>query len=172
MRLFVANTSQKNQILNFRLPESSKLFSPTIRACQQAPVGGHLDKMQIDAIVKQLAPYGLVGVDELNRAREVIPYVYSIDTPVSAETILRVASHNKGVLFNRGKKFREEAAIAASEQIDTAIAEQHGEAPALKGFTMEIEEDRKNTFDGQDAPIEEGFRRGFGGRDEARARAT
>lgn len=152
MRMHVANCSEQNHVLNYRLPEETRPRTQNLGVGRQIILGDpEMTQIQANAVTSQLGVYGLVKIDELSRARGMIPYVWS-DRVIPADTILRVHEHNKGVLHDRGKKFREEAAIASSSAMENA--------GPLKDLEMSVEEETSGSFTSVDhKALAEGFRR-------------
>jgi hypothetical protein len=155
---FIANCQSQNTIINFRLPESAKVHQYSIQMGKQMPIGpsSGLNQKEKDAIVEQLQPFGLLGLDQLNNMHGKVPYIYS-EAPIRSEVILRVLTHNRGELKEGGQKRRQNAAIAANQQID-ALTESSGVDP-IRAFEMSVEEESQGSFaGGDDKPIAEGVR--------------
>lgn len=122
MQLYIANCTRQVRQINFRLPEVSKNVQQTIPMLAQVRAGSpNLSRPDIDAIVEQLSRYGMVDIAKLGERKDPtqqIPYVCSVDKPVPASVITQVDKHNRGTLIMRGKRVREEAAIASSNFIE------------------------------------------------------
>jgi hypothetical protein len=149
MKTYIANCTQQNQIINFRLPEGRKVMTHTIPMGRQLLIGD-LSPPEIEALQAQLGPYGLVPVADIGRSRNKITYVYSTSGPVSAANIGRALDRNRAILREEGKKRRENAAIAANMGMNT------DETP-VKNLEMTIEEVTSGTL-ADDEPVGEGFR--------------
>lgn len=164
-RLFIANCSRQKQIIYYRLDVNSdgakndlRRFqpakqTPAIPAGRQHPFGDlHMD--QIKDIIAQLTPYGLTEQKDINvLPPRVIPYIYSLETPVQAEAIRVVDAHNTGILRFDGQRRREAAAIAAQSAL------------ANEASTINIPNSAfEATIEQEDAPVndekrvEEGYR--------------
>lgn len=154
MRMHIANCSEQNQVLNYRLPEETKVRTQNLAIGRQIYIGDgdrDMTEPQISAVADQLGTFGLVHIKDLSRARGIIPYVWS-DSIIAADVILRVDQHNKGVLEGRGKLFREQAAIASNSTMENA--------GPLNALEMSVEEDTSGSFKSTDhKPVAEGFRR-------------
>lgn len=149
MNTYVANCTQQNHILNFRLPDSRKPLSYKLPMGKQLLVGD-LTPPEVDALVEQLGPYGLIGVGEITNAKGKITYVMSQGVPVKSADILRALDKNNGVLRDEGKHRREEAAVAANAGMNT-------DDTPLNKLEMSIEEDTSGSFSDGDK-LAEGMR--------------
>jgi hypothetical protein len=132
-RLYIANTTKHDQIIFYRLdfdqsgqPVSQVGKMPkqqTIPRGRQVNIGGDLYMSQIDSIVEQLKPYGLIGVADVQHMTKIAPYVFNVDQPVSSETMRRVHAFNDGVSILDGKKRRQSAAVAVNDQVQRVVDE-------------------------------------------------
>lgn len=125
MELYIANTTKKSQVFQYRLPEDQRPhpLSMTLRPGSQAKLPkGNLSQPDIDAIVGAHEPYGLIPVSEVNRTKPFIGMCYSIDKPIPLEAIQNGIAHNDEVLVKQGEEIRQLAAIA----VNNAIEEQTG----------------------------------------------
>lgn len=148
-KVYVANCTQQNQQINFRLPDSRKPFSNTIPMGKQMLIGD-LDPPSIAALEDQLGKYGLVNVDDINRTKTKITYIFSVGKPVTADNIIAGLRRNRGLLTEEGKERRLKSAVAANMAMNTE------ETPLLKLETS-VEEDSSGTIASEE-PIAEGFR--------------
>jgi hypothetical protein len=146
---YVANCTQQNQQLNFRLPLSRKPFSNTIPMGKQMLIGD-LDAPSLDALRDQLGKYGLVHVDEASRSKVKITYLYAVGRPVKAEEIVSALRRNRGLLTEEGKERRLRSAVAANNAMNTE------DTPLLKLETS-IEEESSGSIPSEE-PIAEGVR--------------
>lgn len=157
MKLYIANCTQQTFMCNYRLIESPRPHAQPITAGGQIIVAKpDLNLPQIEDIIRQLRKYGLLTLEEASQLRRSDPpctLACSIDKVISVETIQKIMLHNQGVLFLNGKRFREEAAIATSNQL--------GEMNRTAGETLEmtIQEEKPGSGDHSGvAPINEGLR--------------
>jgi hypothetical protein len=148
MKMFVANCTQQHQDFLYRVPESTSPRLARIDIGAQVQLSGELTQQQIDSIIAQHAKYGLVRADEVDRTRPFIGLCYTIDRPVNINAMKAAVEHNRGVLDARGKKIREEAAIATQNQMAQ-------NDPGLKAIEATIVEDRK---DGGTPEVNETYR--------------
>lgn len=141
MRLYISNVTSQRRVVFYRLDfvnegnpaaRANNLKNITIDAGKQITIGGDLTPEQAQMIMDQLAIYGAVGVEEINRLPRVkIPYVLSFGKEIPMRIIRMVDEHNKNLLTNEGNKRREQAAIAAHPLVDQQIDN-------LKRFDVEM----------------------------------
>lgn len=166
MRLYVANCTNQHQDFIYRLPEAPGTRLQRIEIGQQTVLSGDLNQLQIDAIIEQHRPYGLVEVSEIDRTKAFIGLCYSVDRPIKVDKIRTAMEINTGVLNARGEQIRREAAVATSNTLE--------ESAPLKALEMEVVEqpskDRDATFsqglrvqrqnaEGPQPPVQTGRRR-------------
>lgn len=158
MKLYVANCSQQSQVINYRIIEFPRAMSQPCEIGQQIMIGrADLSLPQIENVIAQLRIYGLHTVEEVMTLRDptiTVPFVANIDKPVSTDMIQKVMHHNRGVLRLRGKKLREEAAIATSMKMSEMTP---GAAQTLE---MTIQEEKTGSLAHDDEIINEGMRIG------------
>lgn len=168
--LYIANTSKQHHQFMYRLPEQQIPRSDIIRIGAQMRIGD-LSREQIDHIIKQHQRYGLKSVDELQRNRDYIGLLYSIDKPVplNNERVLGdTFAHNDEVLNDKAKDRREEAAVAVAENIQNTMQHHGVEVPRAE---VEVVEDTRGTpkvADGYEV-VREGTRPRHEGRRSGRA---
>lgn len=124
MEFYIANTSRHESAFNCRIPEITRPITQTLRIGSQTRVSGKsdLNKIQIDAIVRTAEIYGAKRVGHYDGVEgQVIPWLYDIDREISRKEIFKVMKHNEGQLTLIGKKAREEAAIAVTQAMETAV---------------------------------------------------
>lgn len=137
MRLYIANCTRQNQTIYYRLdydnngnPKEAERtrFQPalqqTIPAGRQAQLGTDFHKVQVTEIVDQLARYGLIGVVDVPRQKQMAPYVFNIDKPVPADIMRKVSDCNSSVLIEQGQLRRRRAAIEANGAVMAAVESQ------------------------------------------------
>lgn len=157
MKLYIANCSAQNHVLNYRLKESPKIWTQPVTAGSQVLIGSaDLMSDQIDAIVEQLSQYGMVGVEDVKNSKRHIPLVYSVGKPVSGDIIRLAIFRNGGVLTERGVEARKAAAIATDKSLET-FAQEAG-LPAVDALSVSVEEVESGNMERTDQPIAEGIR--------------
>ena len=126
-KMYVANCTKQNHTFTYRIPDSSETLTRPraleIKAGAQIKVPDDLTTPQVDSIIRQHARYGMVSVAELDRTRPFVGLCYSLDKPVSVDSIRRGLSHNDDVLREKGRQLRQEAGIAAFEAAEQAANE-------------------------------------------------
>lgn len=143
MDLYVANLTQQNQDFTYRLPEAPANRSQLIQPGTQIRISGDLDTQAIDAIIKQHAIYGLVDVAKVRDIRAFSGLCYSIGKAVPATAIMLGLERNNAALQERGKKMREEAAIATNQFIEDAVQQnaRNGLNAQMAQLEMSVQED-------------------------------
>src|SRR6185503_14083071 len=99
-------------------------------------------------IISQHRVYGLASVAEFDRLKEFVPLIYSEGKPISADTIRRCMAMNNGVLVQRGRDMRQQAAVAANEAISEIT-------PSIETLEMSVVEESRGGFTDGD-PMAEG----------------
>ncbi len=167
-KMYIANTTKQDHVFTYRVPddESATMSRPraiTIRAAAQVALPDNMNTPQIDAIIQQHGRYGMVDAKEIDRTKPFIGLCYSIDRPVSLDTIRHGLGHNDKVLVERGRKMREEAGVAAFQQAEQnmfELSQQSGEQMGLGAMEVEIVEQNHEKFNGvrEGDPVAEGVR--------------
>lgn len=170
-RLYVANCTRQFQEIYYRLdynnkgePEANRNFQPakrqTIPPGRQINLGGDLHMTQINDIVEQLKPYGLVGSVDVPRLKTMAPYVFNIDQAVTADVIRNVRNVNSGILIQQGKQQRARAAIIVNETVANVVSNEFAEAGVTKEPTqdVEVEFEQQDQSEAGEKLVEEGYR--------------
>ena len=123
----------QNVDFQYRLPEYRTYRMQTIPIGGQIKISGDLNEKQIDIIIQFHLKYGIKKYSEIGEFKGFfIPYIYSIDNPISAETITELVIQNREYNKNQGERLRAEAAIAVNAMIEENAGEQ------LTAFEIEI----------------------------------
>jgi hypothetical protein len=143
MRMYVGNCSQQVQDFYYRVPEeaqgrSSGLRMQKIDVGSQVIISGNLSTPQIESIVAQHAPYGLIRVDEIDRTRPYIGLCYDVDRPIPVNKLKYAIEHNREVLIKRGEEIRKETAVAVNQQLEEV-------APGLTKSEFTLQEEKTGT---------------------------
>ena len=150
MKMYVANVTEQINEFRYRLPEISKPRSLSIPPRTQIKLPDDMSQMQIDAVVRQHAPYGFISVDEVSasqRKGRKINLCYGVDRPVPGVRIEFLYRQNYDVAVKEGEKIRKETAVAGSlalaNEIDlrTRNTELSGVADAARNFTADVIEE-------------------------------
>lgn len=141
-KLYIANCSKQPQELQYHLhlkvdggrltstdaaPINRQATRQTIQPGRQDVIASHdLPTWQMESVIRQLEPHGLVAVTDLYspefRNRK-IPLLFSIDKPVAGDVIRYTMDSNSGTLTEEGRRRRIQAAIATSETVNSAVAQ-------------------------------------------------
>ena len=147
-KLYVANATPQVHAFTYVVPDDDDgrqfRWQPRVQpiaAGGQIPVAGNLNIKQIDSIVAHHRRYGMVEISEIDRTKPFAGLCYSVDKPIPAARIHQLMNHNLDILDLRGRKMREEAAIAVNNEIEDIMREQRmpGE---LKAFEIDVTEVR------------------------------
>lgn len=138
-RLYIANVTRQNHVINYRLEftksgevNARQNFQPArqqqIDAGRQNQLGSDFHIKQIEDIIDQLKPFGLIGESDVPRMENrFYPYVFNIDKFVSERAMRAVRDHNAGIKFQEGVDRRAKAAVAANEVLQSTVANQFAE---------------------------------------------
>lgn len=138
--LFVANTSNKHNEFNFRLPERTQLITRTIPAGKQMEVLSNASKEEVDAVIKQHELYGMVHVSQIKNACKFSGSVYSIDKPVTVNAMELAMEKNNDILLEEGFELRKIAAVAVNAQLTQAIEHSNQNVGAQRSVEIDVQE--------------------------------
>lgn len=153
--MYVANSTSQNHDFHYRLPENPGLIRVPIRAGAQIALK-NLGPNDVDAILEQHEPYGLIEAKAVSRNRKFSGLCYQIDREVNLDTIRALFSRNQDVLVERGKELRTAAAVAIHENLQQQAFEQQMPDP-LRALETTIEEINRDPRD-ESPEINEGVR--------------
>ena len=148
-KVYVANVTAQNHILNFRLPEARKPLSIAIPMGQQRFIGD-FSPPEIDAMVEQMGPYGLAELGQESK-KERLAYIFHVGGPVPGNAMEKVYERNRGILRDEGVKRRQETAVAAHDLMNS-------ESTPMKGVVVELEEVSSGSLGSDSEKIGEGVR--------------
>ena len=112
---------------------------------------------EVDAIIEQLSPFGLVNVTEIDRTKPFTHLCYSIDKPIPVNKISHAIEHNQVIMEQRGEETRRAAAIKTNDFLDHQLRD--SDLPNLKVLEMTIEE-KKPKFGAEFPSVTKFFRQG------------
>ena len=148
-KMYVVNATQQIRQFTFWLKGAPRAL------VQEVPIGGQtlvagreLSVTDIEHVIQQHAPYGLVEVSEALRSRGTFDGVaYSLDKPVPYDRIVDLVDRYNGVMNERGKELRAAAAIATNDYIETNLRENGVPArlQTLEQTVEEVERDHRDT---------------------------
>lgn len=147
-KLWIANATSQVQQFTYWLPEMSRSFVQEVPIGSQTLIAGKdLPQGAIDGILKQHEVYGLTSANQAFRQRKFSGVVYSIDKPVRLDVLQELVQHHRGVLTERGKQLRQEAAIATDDYIQNQMMDQQmpGRLQELEMLVEETERDPQDT---------------------------
>ena len=138
MKLFIANCTAQRHDFQYRIVEQAGVKRQQIPMNGQIEIAYDLNQQQVDGIIAQHAPYGMVSVDEIDRTRPFIGLCYSVGKPIKVDALRRTLVHNRDVLEETGKKNRTEAGLAVAEQL-MANDPANGGLQAVETSVVEVE---------------------------------
>lgn len=150
MKMYIANCTNQIQDFQYWMPGSAKIYRQGIPIGQQIQLSGDLTQHDIDAVIEQHAPYGMVNTTEIDRTRAFVGICYSIDKKINMDYVRRAAERNKAVLDARGKVIRQEAAVAVNNAMEEEA--QSARTGNVNQLEMTITEDTKG---GKDIEVDE-----------------
>jgi hypothetical protein len=130
MKLYVANVTKQNFTFTYRVPERSQPCAQLIPFGSQiclAPNGSNTDltQQEIDAILEQYDKYGIEdanGLDQNKKDKRPFSGIcYSIGKPVSEARLQKSTVKLEQGLDKLGRQIRQEAAVAAQQDIEKRI---------------------------------------------------
>jgi hypothetical protein len=139
--LYIGNMSKQIQQFAYRSPERPGVITQIIPIGGQirvSPNGMHVDLStpEIDSIISQHRAYGIVPIEEVDKAQSPFSATcYSIGKPITPEKLRKAMLKKEEALEAFGRKLRQEAAIAVNSQIEEAA----GGRP-LRELEMSFEE--------------------------------
>lgn len=142
MQLFIANTTQQFNDFIYTIPERNGNVTQRIAPGGQIRIvvkNGDLNQHDIDAILNQHRPFGLIEVSEVGKARGHHPLVASVDKPVHITKVQDQFRRNRSVLVDRGKEMRTAAAVALDAHIEEAMT-MNGSGEVLRELRFDVEE--------------------------------
>lgn len=163
MRLYLANVSFQRQLVLYALTRdrngeySEKIArqgtrQEAIGSGEQIQVAGDFCIEQIQEILDQLEPYGLVGEKDIPSAlREGVVHsiAFNIDQRISGSKLRELHEHNTAVRLGQGSARRQAAAITANQLLTNTVEE----TPRL----FEVEYEQEETSPLGETAIAEGF---------------
>lgn len=141
-KLYVANATRQTHQFLYWIAERKHPVEQTIPPGAQVLVAGRdLSPVEIDAIVAHHANYGMVRVGDANRGRAFSGLCYQLDKSIPVERIRALMLHNDAALRQRGREFRELAAVSINAEVERMSMEQ-GIPTFHDGMEVTVEEER------------------------------
>ena len=141
MELFIANCSKQDFLFTYMLPENPRPFSHKIRAGAQIKLVQ--DQIQVDAIIKQHQPYGIMEVGKVSKGFGGL--CYRFNKPISVEAIESGISQSDQENIERANEARKITAVA-QDQIISQKAQEMG-LKQKSGVEVEVVEEKKIAAD-------------------------
>lgn len=154
--LYIGNASRQSIDFVYRIPGAPNARKQVIRPGMQERIAGELAIVEIDAILKQHARYGLVKADEIDRAREFHGTCYSIDKPIRAPKIVYLMERNIVALVKQGEQTRQECAVAENLNFERTLVEQ-GRSERVTAFEMTMQQENHDPLN-PNPQLSEGIR--------------
>lgn len=161
MDLYVANATRLNVDFAYRLPEVSGMRMQHIPLGQQVKISagpGGLNKHQIDAIIEQQRPYGMLEAREVTDKGGFAGLIYSVDRQVKVGDMEYAMSHNMDVLLQRGAQIRKEAAVATAANLEGALSDRRDLNSTLRQVELSAVEEEPSGGYRNANPFGEGVR--------------
>ena len=145
--LFVANCTKQDHDFVYITPETGKPRLVRIETGSQKQIHTSDNEMNLNAIVKQHEPYGLIPVNEVKRNRAFTGMCYSFDKPVPVDAIMVADEQNTAILEKFSDNVFKQTAVAIQDQLsrndeapafnlETEIVEIGGQAKVAKGVRV------------------------------------
>ena len=115
--LFVANCTKQDHDFVYITPETGKPRLVRIETGSQKQIHTSDNEMNLNAIVKQHEPYGLIPVNEVKRNRAFTGMCYSFDKPVPVDAIMVADEQNTAIL----EKFSDNVSLSCSAPSGNSI---------------------------------------------------
>ncbi len=121
--MYVANATKQTHEFIYRLPEKTEAHRQSIQPGSQIRIPLELSQPDLDAVIAQHERYGMIHISQVDKTKPFAGLVYSLDRPVHETKMQELIQHNEDVLVQRGRKIREEAAIATNQRMERDIFE-------------------------------------------------
>ena len=127
----------------------------------QVPVGGQakipdLQEIDLNFILRQHEPYGMIEYTEVDKRRESVSMIYSVGKPIPAKALEKAVHLNEDRLALVGREVRQHAAVAGHENLNDALSG-FNTPTRLKALEVEVVEEKRDQRDGS-PEINEGVR--------------
>lgn len=162
MDLYIANTTPRIHHLHYRIPEGPRVLDRSISPGSQVKLSHSAD--EVDYIIRQLSPYGLIPVKEIGRNKDFSGLCYTIDKPVDVDAIRNGLDETDTAAIEKALEMRKANAIAADDAMEK-VSRQGG--AQINNLEIEVTEQAKGPDDNapkfaQTIGVEREGRRGRG----------
>ena len=132
MKLYIANATKQIHTFAY-LPVDPRSIDrnlgrvPGLRFIN-IPIGGQIllpddfAEADMNYVIAQHMPYGMIEYDEVDRQKKLITLLYAVDRTVPASAIEKAVKQNNDFLVRRGQQIRSEAAVANNEALANSLA--------------------------------------------------
>lgn len=161
MDLYVANATRQNVDFAYRIPEVNGMRMQPIGIGHQVKISagpGGLNKQQIDAIIEQHRPYGLLEAREVTDKAGFTGLIYSVDRQVRVGDMEYAMQHNMEALLTLGAQIRREAAVATAANLEGVLSERRDLNSSLRQVEMSAVEEEPRGGYRTASPFGEGVR--------------
>ena len=145
MKLYIANCTKQVHDFIYRVPEATGPRMQPIREGAQIQISGELLPDVVDSIVNHARTYGMIHIDEIDRAKPFSGLCYSVDKPISAAKIQKLMIHNQDVLEERAEDTLKATALANSKVLESGVErlarDAHRPIPAIGDLEISILEE-------------------------------
>jgi len=139
--LFIANASKQEFILTYILPESVRSTMHKISSGRQIKLD--LSGVDVEAIIKQQEPYGLMEVNKVKKGFGGI--CYRLGKPINVEAIEAGITQSDQEAYDRSQEIRN-GTVAAQDHIFATSAQEMG-VKQVGGLEFEVVEEKLNAAD-------------------------
>lgn len=144
--LWIANTTNQNHQFLYRRPEKPKVEMELIPMGHQCAIR-NLDEPAVAAIIEQHEPYGLVPASEARKTKRFIGLCYSLERPVTLDTMIETAAKNQVQLEERADERREEVANAVTANMNQVQADAGLPDAGRIGTLIEVIDEKRGTIE-------------------------
>lgn len=141
--LYVANCTKQIHDFVFRRPEAMNTSAPvSIPPGQQREIARNLSVTDVDYIINQHRAYGMRSEREALSERNFVGLCYSLDNPVTVNTLLDRLTANDALLGKGAAEIRKGTAAAIASKLQSNI-QQSGQPGQVERVELEVVEQPK-----------------------------
>lgn len=141
--LYVANCTKQIHDFVFRRPEAMNTSAPvSIPPGQQREIARNLSVQDVDYIINQHRAYGMRSEREALLERTFVGLCYSLDKPVTVNTLLERLTSNDAFLRENASEIRKGTAAAIADKLQSNI-QQSGQPGQVERVEVEVVEQPK-----------------------------
>lgn len=143
MDLFIGNATRQVYDFSYRALESMHLRSQKIQPGTYTKVSGDLSTEEIDHILKQHAPYGIVPDSTISQVKQFHGTCYSVGKPPTRAKLIYLMEHNLDQLVKRGEQIRRTHAVAQSNMINGALIDS-GREERVSALDLTVQQENQD----------------------------